>query len=412
MEIQKNNSDNSGLSPPPIPPVPPSSSSTSVPTVPIPIEEIDSLTTETNTTTTTTTERRYKEKYGNKGLTGLANLGNTCFINSTIQCLSHTYELSDFLDKETYQSKMNKTSPDSLLILEWDSLRKLMWSENCTIQPGGFISSIQKVSKLKDKHIFTGFAQNDLPEFLLFLIDCFHNGIKRKVEMKITGQPKNDKDNIAYLCYDMWKKLYTNEYSEMLQLFYGTHVSRLTDPETGAILSQCPEPFFLINLPLPPSSNKKQSATLKECFDLYTSKERLTGENQWYNEKTSEKQDVDKNIIFFKLPEVLVVDLKRFSNSVKKNQMLVEFPIDDLNLCEYVQGYDKYTYFYELYGVCNHSGSTIGGHYTSYVRNANGKWYHYNDTHISEVKDVNTIITPKAYCLFYRKKDITSISKS
>jgi ubiquitin C-terminal hydrolase len=60
-------------------------------------------------------------------------------------------------------------------------------------------------------------------------------------------------------------------------------------------------------------------------------------------------------------------------------------------------------YKYELYGVCNHSGSTMGGHYTAYVKNANGKWYHFNDTSVTEVSETS-IVTPKAYVLFYRKK--------
>jgi ubiquitin C-terminal hydrolase len=48
----------------------------------------------------------------------------------------------------------------------------------------------------------------------------------------------------------------------------------------------------------------------------------------------------------------------------------------------------------------------MGGHYTSYVKNANDKWYLFNDTQIKEVKNVDEIVTPKAYCLFYRKKQL------
>jgi ubiquitin C-terminal hydrolase len=85
----------------------------------------------------------------------------------------------------------------------------------------------------------------------------------------------------------------------------------------------------------------------------------------------------------------------------QKNQILITFPLDNLDLSKYVIGYKKDSYVYELYGVCNHSGGVRGGHYTSYVKNANGKWYHFNDTSVSEI-GVESIISPKAYCLFYR----------
>jgi ubiquitin C-terminal hydrolase len=114
------------------------------------------------------------EKYRDKGLSGLANLGNTCFINSCMQVLSHTYELNSFLEQETYKKKLKKKC-DSALLIEWDNLRKIMWNTNCVISPGKYIKTIQKVAQLKEMEMFTGYSQNDLPEFLLFLIDCFHS---------------------------------------------------------------------------------------------------------------------------------------------------------------------------------------------------------------------------------------------
>ena len=107
---------------------------------------------------------KYKA-YENKGRTGLANLGNTCFMNSMLQCLSHTYEFNNLLNTKSYQSKLRKIA-DSLILMEWDKLRLMMWSENCIISPGGFLDAVQKVAKIKDKELFTGYAQNDFSEFL------------------------------------------------------------------------------------------------------------------------------------------------------------------------------------------------------------------------------------------------------
>ena len=45
--------------------------------------------------------------------------------------------------------------------------------------------------------MFTGFNQNDLPEFLIFVIDCFHNSLSREVKMTIEGEIKDEKDKIA-----------------------------------------------------------------------------------------------------------------------------------------------------------------------------------------------------------------------
>ena len=97
--------------------------------------------------------------------------------------------------------------------------------------------------------------------------------------------------------------------------------------------------------------------------------------------------------------------VKRFNNRFQKNQILVTFPLDDLDLSDYVIGYKKEIYKYELYAVCNHSGGVMGGHYTAFVKNANRKWYHFNDSSVLEIQE-NQILTSKAYCFFYRKRRI------
>jgi ubiquitin C-terminal hydrolase len=336
-------------------------------------------------------------KYKNNGLSGLANLGNTCFINSCIQVLSHTYELNKFLDNETYKTKL-KNNYDSVLLIEWDNLRKILWKENCVISPGKFIKTIQKVSKVKDIQIFTGYSQNDISEFLLFLISCFHNSLSRGVKMTISGNPENEKDNLAIKCFEMVKNIYSNDYSEIWNLFYAVHVSEIVRIDNGKVISMTPEPFFMVDLPIP-HNNKRPS--LIDCFDHYIDGEII---EDFKDENTKEKVTIRKRLLFWSLPNILVIDLKRFNNKSQKNQIHVNFPLDDLDLSKYVVGYKKEIYKYQLYGVCNHSGSTMGGHYTAFVKNANNKWYHFNDTSVSEVGLNESIISSKAYVLFYRKK--------
>ena len=106
------------------------------------------------------------------------------------------------------------------------------------------------------------------------------------------------------------------------------------------------------------------------------------------------------------MPNILVIDIKRFINYNRKNQQLVTFPLENLDLSKYVTGYNSQSYIYDLYGVCNHSGGTMGGHYTSFVKVLNDKWYHFNDTFVTEVAVSEQIISPRAYCFFYRKKSI------
>ena len=348
----------------------------------------------------TSTSIKNNEKYSNKGLSGLANLGNTCFLNSCMQVLSHTYELNDFLSLETYKKKL-KNKYDTALLLEWDELRKLLWSENCIVSPTKFVKTVQKVAQLKDRELFTGYSQNDLPEFLIFIVDCFHNALAREVNMTIQGTIENERDKTALICLERIKQMYSKDYSEIWNLFYGVQVSQITSIDTEEVISITPDPYFIIDLPIP-ANNK--SPTLIDCLNLYVVGEIMDGDNSIFNEKTGKKEAAKKQLKFWSFPNILVIDIKRFSSLNHKNQILLDFPLENLNLSEYVIGYNKDSYIYDLYGVCNHSGSVQGGHYTAFVKNANNKWYHYNDTSVSEVSVPSQIISPKAYCFFYRKR--------
>ena len=349
-------------------------------------------------------------KYKDRGLSGLANIGNTCYLNSCMQILSHTYELNQFLESGEYKKKLNKL-PDSVILLEWDKLRELMWSSNCTVAPHGFVKAVQKIASIKHRDIFTGHAQNDIQEFLLFIVDCFHNALAREVDMQIKGNEQNNTDKLASICFTMMKNMYKKEYSEMLNIFYGIHISEILsvplETDTAVVaLSSTPEPFSVISLSIP---KDKTQPTLYDCFDLYCEPELLTGENAWFDSNLGKKIDkTQRRICFWSLPEIMIIDLKRWNGYTHKSHILVDVPLYSADFSKYVKGYNQAAYVYDLFGVCNHGGGVYGGHYTAYIKNANGKWYDFNDTLVSEVKE-SSIISPRSYCLFYRKKKINLI---
>ena len=345
-----------------------------------------------------TSENNQFEKYKKGGYTGLANIGNSCYINSCMQILSHTYEFNDFLDKEEYKKKINQVS-DSVILLEWDKLRKMIWDNNCTIAPWGFVKGIQKVATLKDRELFTGYGQNDIQEYLLFVIDCFHNSIRREVDMEITGNVVNNTDKLAITCFKMMRDMYKKDYSEILNIFYGIQVSEITSIDDDKSLSLHPEPFSVLSLPIPECKNP----SLIDCMREYCKKETLSGENAWHNSETNKREDVNRGFIFWSLPNILIIDIKRWNKRGRKIHKLISTELDNVDLSSFVKGYNNKSYVYDLYATCNHGGGADGGHYTANIKTADNKWYEFNDTNIKDIRE-NCVINSKSYCFFFRKK--------
>jgi ubiquitin carboxyl-terminal hydrolase 8 len=346
------------------------------------------------------TDKNYKEN----GYTGLVNLGNTCFLNSCVQILTHTVELHEIFKNPAVQSKIeaNRNTDDARILIEWKALTELMWSGNGVVNPMKFVKTVHEVATRKNIEIFTGWAQNDVTEFLRFVVNCFHTAIARPVKINMTGKPKTELDNMAIKCCELLSSIYKTEYSEISEMFYGISVTEIKDM-AGKICSQKPEHYFIVDLPI---QDRNDAITIYDCFDLFVKSESMTGENQWFNDKTGSKEDVAKRTYFWSFPKILIITLKRFAVSntgrISRINDHVECPLLNLDLSRYVEGYDKKKYVYELYGASNHMGNPSGGHYTSYIKTARG-WVHFNDGHLEPVSE-QAVISPSSYCLFYKIK--------
>lgn len=150
----------------------------------------------------------------------------------------------------------------------------------------------------------------------------------------------------------------------------------------------------------------QESVCLYKCLDGFLKEEPLGPEDMWYCPKCKEHRQASKKLDLWRLPEILVIHLKRFSyNRFSKNKLgtFVDFPVEDFNLTDYtVHKISGVSERYVLYAIINHYGSLGGGHYTAFVQLGQNQWYEFDDSHVSPVAE-EQIKTSAAYVLFYRR---------
>uniref|UniRef100_A0A671VNV3 Ubiquitin carboxyl-terminal hydrolase n=1 Tax=Sparus aurata TaxID=8175 RepID=A0A671VNV3_SPAAU len=159
---------------------------------------------------------------------------------------------------------------------------------------------------------------------------------------------------------------------------------------------------------------KKATVALRECIELFTTMETLGEHDPWYCPTCKKHQQATKKFDLWSLPRILVVHLKRFSyNRCWRDKLdtVVDFPIRDLNMSEFVCDPKAGPYTYDLIAVSNHYGGMGGGHYTAYGKNkVDGKWYYFDDSSVSSATE-DQIVTKAAYVLFYQRRDEDAPSK-
>jgi ubiquitin C-terminal hydrolase len=208
---------------------------------------------------------------------------------------------------------------------------------------------------------------------------------------------KNDTDMLVKRSLETWKSFYKDAYSPIIEYFSGlffTNVDCMSCKKSEQVF----EPFNCLSIDI-------ADTNLTNCIDKYFENE--TNITSW--KCTSCKgAGCNKHTKLWSLPNYLIIQLKRFDNSRRKLNTVVDFPLDDLNLTKYVTSdkKDPNNYIYSLYAVNYHAGDLDGGHYFSCARNLDNNWYLFNDGHVSKYKEV---FAKDAYLLFYYRKFIPKV---
>lgn len=339
-------------------------------------------------------------KYHGRGLTGLVNLGNTCYINSTLHIISHIPELNNYINSFLQTQNLNETNNIDIIFLnEWIELYKLIWRKNVIISPNRFIRVIQTISKQKKNILFSGFMQNDSTEFIYFIIQIFHNALQESSD-KITllnillNKYKDTNSFTTFL-----KKCHKTEYSIIDSLFAIYTKINIIDCENNNILSSNYENFYILDLAI-------TKLSIQECLKDHFNNELMNKENdnQYFCDKDNKLKDVIKCNLIYHCPDYLIIQLKRWNQNLKKNQRIIHYDMDTLDLNEYLDETSpfKENSTYSLFGIINHSGNVFGGHYFSFIKNFNNNWYEFNDTNVKQINNTK-LLSNKNYCFIYRR---------
>ena len=368
------------------------------------------------------------ERYKKPTLIGLNNIGATCFMNSTLQCLSQTKPLTEFfLKAQNFQKIQNYIGRDDKLSPYYYGLIQNLWQENGpkSFSPTDFMKVVEKMNPL-----FKVGQAGDSKDFIIFILESLHKELKSPIK---TGN--NNQINHILNQYDKKSAFhhflaeFKSDFSIISDTFFGIN-------ETMNECLNCKNNYNMMNMncpilynygifnclifPLEEIKNYRNNnymnfnynnmpilnqVTLDDCFIYNQKMELFTGENRNYCNNCKLLFDSNYVTRIYSSPQVLILILNRGKGNIYNVTLNFTETID---ITKYIYNEKKNKMSYDLYGFITHIGqSGPNAHFVASCKSPiDNQWYRYNDAIVNPITNVQKEIIEFGvpYILFYQLK--------
>ncbi|KAI8590099.1 hypothetical protein BDZ88DRAFT_451420 [Geranomyces variabilis] len=330
-----------------------------------------------------------------RGLVGLKNLYNTCYMNSTLQCLLASELLVGYIESRDFAIQMSKASASMGRVAAGfgELLQRFMrLRAGAVLDPGRFKTTIDDWNPM-----FRGDDQHDAQEFLRSLLEGLHEDLNRIKERSTFAYTTEEFDKLcdAEKARVSWNRYYASNDSAIADLFVGQLCSIL-ECQRCRHTSSSYEEFWDLSLPIPETRGTK---TIEQCVKEYAKEELLEG---YKCSGCRSTESSTKRLQIIKEPKILVIHVKRFATngagSCTKIRDDITCQLHNFTLESAGAGAR-----YDLFAACTHRGGFGGGHYIATVKNPDsGEWHEMDDETVS--RPLTRPSVAGAYMLFYVKR--------
>ena len=364
--------------------------------------------------------------YNSPTLIGLNNIGATCFMNATLQCLSQTAPLTNyFLNTENKNKIMNnnisiKNKNECQLSPVYYELVHKLWDLNGpkSFSPYNFMNMINSMNPLFKKG-----EPGDSKDFIIFILEQLHKELKKPVKFfknDLNPQPPlNQYDKVN--AFNYFFKEFQKETSIISDIFFGftettneCQYCKFNCISQGKANPICYNYQIFNCLIFPLEEVKKMRnnfyqvntnfVTLEECFVYYQQNELFTGQNRNYCNLCKQLSNALYSTKIFVAPEILVLILNRGKGNIFDVKLIFYEYID---ITKFILQRELTKISYNLYGVITHIGkSGPSAHFIASCKSPiNDKWYRYNDAIVTPIENIQKDIIDFGvpYILFYKK---------